>query len=140
MSKTTRKRAVVLSLAMLIISLLTPAAAFASSYNSTFNFFSTLTGAGRSYSHNNMNISMTAKTVARLTNAPATKAYTVTLQRSNLLGWTRIGSVSCSANRTGIAGSGRWTNVNSGTYRFYFSTSEPWNNDIISNNVVMYCN
>lgn len=88
---------------------------FASSYQSSGNFYVSMTSDWRYFDGNNI----TLETYATSVNTNYTITYfTATLQRKTWYGWTTIGSAQFPkeghASRT-------WTNVGPGDYRFYYS-------------------
>lgn len=119
-----RKVKSIIFMGVMVCSLLLPLVVFASSYTSTLYFTADHTGATRSYTGSNINISMICTT-----NTPTTKdingnyifpqEFTTKLYRSGFLGTsTYIGSVSSPKNGQTSKG---WTNVGSGDYFFTFS-------------------
>ncbi|MRS13271.1 MAG: hypothetical protein EG823_09450 [Actinobacteria bacterium] len=106
-------------IALVVLTVAMPLAAFASDYSSTLSYTYKLTGATRSYSHGNINITAYCSSSST---APIT-THVVRLYRDNAwpkgddyIGyktWPRRGS-----------GSGRWTSVGSGNYYFKFEKSD----------------
>lgn len=102
---------------ILCIALLVPAVALASSYWSSLSFVYQLRGTTRYYDNNDMNIQLYSnESWHHVTN----HYYKIELVRDGV--WdTKIGSVT--VPRQGW-GSGRWTNVGSGYYYFFFSKAD----------------
>lgn len=96
-----------------------PLVALASSYYSSFDFDTTLTGATRYY--NGSSISITGTTYSVPGGSPGT--ISITLKRDNPwpTGDDTIGTVTF--NRNGPNGPRTWSNVGAGNYYFYFSKS-----------------
>jgi len=119
---------------VLAVGLMVPIVAMASSYTSTLQFASNVTGATRSYVGANVHISATAHTQNGIT-----RYFNVTLYRKNTITSSKIGTVKFTAAGSGTANSAVWTNVNSGNYYFDFlALNNSGGPNIISNNVKMY--
>lgn len=121
---------------VLMVAVMIPAVAAASSYYSTLHFKYQLTGSSRSYNSSNMNIALTSYTEYS-TLPPASSNYTIELWRDVSLGSDDyIGYKTVPRNGYG---SGRWTSVGANDYYFKFKKADDgiW---VDSDSVHMYSN
>ncbi|MBS3902582.1 MAG: hypothetical protein KGZ54_11285 [Dethiobacter sp.] len=111
-----KKANVKIAVLMFVVLMLLPGIVLASSYHSTLSFLGEHRGPTRSYSGNNVGISMTAYTTTPQQPHHAT-TFTVELHRQNLIGSTYIGN--SVFPRNGYK-SNTWSSVGSGNYFYWF--------------------
>lgn len=122
---------------VLVVTLLFSMTAFASWYGwSSATFSTSLTGQWRKYDGNNVGLNWGSNTHNSMPNHVNNSAgFNISLQRRGFLGtWSTVGTYK--ASRKG-AGSATWTNVGSGTYRFYFSKANDGTTEYVTD-IEMY--
>ena len=98
----------------LLVLLIVPAVALASSYDVTYSFDSTLTGQWRTYDGQNIEFELNSTANGAANGA----TFTAKLHRKYLLSYDIVGSAPAPQNGSTVI---QWSNVGPGTYRSYFA-------------------